>query len=33
LAHFQGETAHLQAGSDLRVDGVWRVHRSSIYIT
>jgi hypothetical protein len=33
LAHFQGETAYLQAGSDLRVDGVWRVHRSSIYIT
>ena len=33
LAHFQGETAHLHAGSDLRVDGVWRFHRSSIYIS
>ena len=29
LAHFQGEPAHSQAGSNLRVDGVWRFHRSS----
>jgi hypothetical protein len=27
-AHFQGEPAHSHAGSNLRVDGVWRFHRS-----
>jgi hypothetical protein len=29
LAHSQGEPAHSQAGSNLRVDGVWRFHRST----
>jgi hypothetical protein len=30
-ANSQGEPAHSQTGSDLRVDGVWRFHRPTHY--